>query len=78
MAEEIREREDSSAKWMGWLGIIAGIVSFFYAPFLFGGAAIILGLITAFSKANGLGWWAVVLGVIGAALNIVFHGIRLW
>lgn len=73
MAEEIRERQDSSAKWIGWIGIIAGILSFFYAPLLFGGAAVILGIITLFSKANGVGWWAIGLGVVGALANYWFY-----
>ena len=79
--DEVKERDqvkDTSALWMGWIGVAAGIVSFFYAPFLFGAAAVILGLITVFSKANGLGWWAIVLGIVGAFLNVIVHGVRFW
>lgn len=68
------EKNDTSALWMGWIGIVAGIISFFYAPLLFGGAAVVLGLITVFSKANTLGWWAIGLGIVGAAVNWFFNG----
>ena len=72
------QARDTSAVWMGWIGIVAALVSFFYAPFLFGGAAVILGLITVFSRANGLGWWAIALGIIGVFLNVITHGVRFW
>ncbi|MED0676557.1 hypothetical protein [Aneurinibacillus thermoaerophilus] len=74
--EETREEEtrDTSALWLGWIGIVAGIVAFFYAPLLFGGAAVILGLITVFSKANTLGWWAIGLGVVGIIVQWFYRG----
>ncbi|ALS22361.1 MULTISPECIES: hypothetical protein [Paenibacillus] len=68
--EKERDNTDSSALWMGWIGIIAGIIAFFFSPVLFGCAAIILGLITVFSQANNLGWWAIGLGLVGAAANM--------
>lgn len=75
MAKErdAREKTDASALWMGWIGVIAGVISFIYAPFLFGSVAVILGLITAFSKANTLGWWAIGLGIVGAITNWWFY-----
>ena len=45
-----RVREDTSARWIGWIGIVAGIMAFFFAPLLFGGAAVVLGLITYLVK----------------------------
>ena len=76
--EEKGRGRDTSAHLMGWIGVIAGIISFFYAPVLFGGIAIVLGLITVFSRANSLGWWAIVLGIVGSVLNMIYHGIRWW
>jgi hypothetical protein len=67
-------RQDGSALWMGWIGIAAGIVAFFYSPFLFGGAAIILGVITLFSRANTLGWWSIGLGIVGMIVRWFYHG----
>lgn len=29
MAEEIRERNDRSARWMGWMALAAGVLGFF-------------------------------------------------
>jgi hypothetical protein len=68
------EGQDTSALWMGWIGIAAGIVAFFYSPFLFGGAAVILGVITLFSRANTLGWWAIGLGIVGMVVRWFYHG----
>ncbi|RKD22065.1 hypothetical protein BEP19_13405 [Ammoniphilus oxalaticus] len=79
--EDVKRREDvrdRSAIWMAWLGILSGVISLFYAPFLFGGVALILGIITAFSKGYRLGWWALALGIVSPFLNIIFHGIRVW
>lgn len=69
MAEEIRERNDRSARWMGWMALAAGVLGFFFAPFLLGAAAVILGLITVFSQANNLGWFAIGIGVLAMAVN---------
>ncbi|WP_229683110.1 hypothetical protein [Virgibacillus oceani] len=69
MAEVMDDRRDNSALWMGWIGIAAGIISFFTMPVLFGIVAIVLGLITAFSKANALGWWAIIIGAAGIIVH---------
>ncbi|HEX7056478.1 MAG TPA: C4-dicarboxylate ABC transporter [Bacilli bacterium] len=69
----VQNKTDASALWMGWIGIVAGVIAFFYAPFIFGAVAVVLGLITVFSKANTLGWWACALGVIGAIANGWFY-----
>ncbi|MCF6092767.1 hypothetical protein L1765_02000 [Microaerobacter geothermalis] len=72
MAEEIRNEghgqggeravEDTSARWIGWIGIAASIIAFFFAPYIMGGAGIILGIIGLFSNAKTLSWWAIGLG----------------
>jgi hypothetical protein len=49
---------------LGWLGIIAAVVGFFYAPIWLGIAAVVLGLVTLASPQKALAWVAVVLGVI--------------
>ncbi|WP_188455647.1 C4-dicarboxylate ABC transporter [Virgibacillus oceani] len=67
MAEAIERNNDTSALWMGWIGIVAGVISFF-APML-GVVAIILGIVTAFSKAKTLGWFSIVIGVAGILVH---------
>lgn len=49
---------------LGWLGIIAAVVGFFYAPIWLGIIGIVLGLITLASPQKALAWVAVVLSVI--------------
>ncbi len=65
MGEAIEERNDMSALWMGWIGVIAGILSFFTLPIILGVAAIVLGIITVNSRAKALGWSSIVVGAIG-------------
>lgn len=43
------------ATWLGWVGIVAGIISFLAMPVFWVVAAIILGIITVFFKRT-LGW----------------------
>lgn len=69
MAETIEKRNDTSALWMGWIGIAAGIISFFILPFILGAVAIILGIITVNSKAKALGWWSIGIGVAGIMIH---------
>ncbi|MCG3420037.1 hypothetical protein [Oceanobacillus jordanicus] len=52
MAEAVERKNDTSALWMGWIGIVAGVISFFAFPLILGAIAIILGIITACSKAK--------------------------
>ncbi|MDP4105125.1 MAG: C4-dicarboxylate ABC transporter [Bacillota bacterium] len=49
---------------LGWLGIVAAVVGFFYAPIWLGIIGIVLGLITLASPQKALAWVAVVLSVI--------------
>ena len=64
-----RVREDTSARWIGWIGIVAGIMAFFFVPLLFGGAAVVLGVDYVFSQANTLGWWSAALGIVAMIAN---------
>ncbi|GGJ96372.1 hypothetical protein GCM10007063_18510 [Lentibacillus kapialis] len=65
MSETVENRNDTSALWMGWIGIVAGVISFFTLPLIFGIAAVILGIITVNSTAKTLGWWSIGVGVAG-------------
>lgn len=49
---------------LGWLGIIAAVVGFFYAPMWLGIIGFVLGLITLASPQKALAWVAVILSVI--------------
>jgi uncharacterized membrane protein len=49
---------------LGWIGIIAAVVGFFYAPMWLSIIGFVLGLITLASPQKALAWVAVVLSVI--------------
>lgn len=53
-----------TGKVLGWIGIVAAVVGFFYAPIWLGIVGLVLGLITLASPEKVLAWLAVVLGAI--------------
>lgn len=55
---------------LGWLGIIAAVVGFFYAPIWLGIIGVILGLITLASPQKALAWVAIVLSVIALLIPL--------
>ncbi|MCQ6278805.1 hypothetical protein [Bacillus sp. EB600] len=55
---------------LGWLGIIAALVGFFYAPIWLGIIGVILGLITLASPQKALAWVAIVLSVIALLIPL--------
>lgn len=64
---DIQEREGLSGdvgKWLGWIGIIVGIIGFFWLPTWMGVTAIVLGIIGLFSAQKTLSIVAIVAGVI--------------
>ena len=63
---------DVTGKIIGWLGIVVGVVGFFYAPLWLGAIGVVLGLITLASPQKILAWISVVIGVI--VLLIEFFG----
>lgn len=55
----------STALWVGLLGIVLGVLGFFYAPLWLGAGAVLLGLIAlAYSHKLLVGWISLILGVI--------------
>ncbi|SDI64416.1 C4-dicarboxylate ABC transporter [Natribacillus halophilus] len=55
---------ETSGQWLGWIGIIAAVIGFFWAPIFLGIVAIVLGLITLATPQKGLAWIAIALGAI--------------
>lgn len=70
----VRENRGTHLAWIGWLGIIAGIVSFVYSTYMLASIAILLGIVSLFSRAVGLGWTAIILGIIAMAARW-FYGV---
>lgn len=62
---------NTAGQWLGWLGIIAAVIGFFWQPIWMGIIALVLGIIGVFSPQKGLNWTAVVLGVIALIIGLV-------
>ena len=59
----------STGFWVGLLGIVLGVLSFFYAPLWLGAGAVLLGII-ALGYSQKLGWISLILGVIVLILTL--------
>lgn len=55
---------ESAGSWLGWIGIILGVIGWFSKPVYWGVIALILGIIGLFSPKKGLNWAAIIAGVI--------------
>ena len=56
---------------LGWLAIILAVIGFFYAPFWFGGGALVLGLICLAFPQKVIAWIAIVLGIIAVLIPVL-------
>ncbi|MDQ0199776.1 hypothetical protein [Neobacillus ginsengisoli] len=61
---------DMTGKLLGWLGIVVGVVGFFFAPIWLGIIAVVLGLISLASPQKVLAWLAIIIGVIVLLIQI--------
>ncbi|KAB2339000.1 C4-dicarboxylate ABC transporter [Cytobacillus depressus] len=57
--------------WLGWLGVIAAVVGFFFAPYWLGAIAVVLGLIVLASPQKALAWSSLVLGAIAILIPLL-------
>jgi hypothetical protein len=55
---------NSAGLWLGWIGIILGVIGFFWLPIWMSIGAILLGIIGLFSPQKVLNWIAIILGVV--------------
>lgn|GEM_PF-564732 len=62
---------DTAGKWLGWVGIVVGVVGFFWLRVWLGAIAAILGVIGLFSPQKKLSWVAIAAGVVAIILGIV-------
>jgi hypothetical protein len=58
-------------KWLGWLGVIIGVIGFFWAQITLGIIAGVLGLIGLASPEKTLSWMAVGAGVIALIIGFI-------
>lgn len=62
----------STGLWIGLLGVVLGVLGFFYAPLWLGAGAVLLGLTAlAYSHKLIVGWISLILGVVVLILTIL-------
>lgn len=62
---EVWMLNSSTGLWVGLLGIVLGVLGFFYAPLWLGAGAVLLGLVAlAYSYKSFVGWISLILGVV--------------
>lgn len=68
---EVWMLNSSTGLWVGLLGIVLGVLGFFYAPLWLGAGAVLLGLVAlAYSHKLVVGWISLILGVIVLILTL--------
>ena len=68
---DLDTRGTGTARTLTIIGFVCAVVSLFFAPIIFGVAAIVLGII-AYRKGDPLGMWAAVAGVVGMIAGFAF------
>lgn len=61
---------DVNRKGMGYIALALAILSLFFSPILFGGAALILGFVARNRGAEGLGNWAIGIGAVSVIIGL--------
>lgn len=61
---------DVVGMWLGWIGIILGVIGLFVFRYVLGGAAIVLGVIGLFSPKKGLNAVAILIGLIAVIIQM--------
>jgi len=54
----------------GWIGLALSIISFFFIPFLFSIAGIIVGIIARNRRSTALGYSAIIVGALSFIFNL--------
>ncbi|SFJ20331.1 hypothetical protein SAMN04487936_101303 [Halobacillus dabanensis] len=70
--KETTMEDDDVKVGMGWLGLSAAILSFFFAPLILGAAGIILGIIGKRRGADTLGNMAIIISIVSIAFSMFF------
>lgn len=67
---EADERSDEVQHVYGWIGLALSIISFFFIPFLFSVAGIIVGVIARNRHSLILGYSAIIVGALSFIINL--------
>lgn len=64
------EQTDQVHHVYGWIGLALSIISFFFIPFLFSTAGIIVGVIARNRRSFALGYSAIIIGALSFIINL--------
>ena len=64
---------NTAGLWVGWIGIIIGVIGFFWQPVWLGIIALVLGIINLFSPQKALAWVAIAIGAIALIIAMVWQ-----
>lgn len=70
MTAENTKISNSGGLWLGWIGIILGIIGFFWQPIFLGITSVILGIIGLQSPQKDLNIAAIVVGAISFIIGL--------
>ena len=62
---------DTIGKYLGWIGIIVGVIGFFWMPISLGIAAVVIGIIGLFSPERTINIVAIIVGVLALVIGLV-------
>lgn len=65
-----KQMSEAAGNWLGWLGIIVGVIGFFWQHIWMGGITIVLGIIGCFSPKKSLNTVAIVIGAIALIIGL--------
>lgn len=62
---------ETFGKYLGWIGIVIGVVGFFWMPITLGIIAIVLGIIGLFSQERTINIVTIIVGVLALIIGII-------
>ncbi|NLJ75529.1 MAG: C4-dicarboxylate ABC transporter [Firmicutes bacterium] len=62
---------ETTGTWLGWIGIIAGLIGFAWQPIFMPIVALVLGIITIQSPKRTIGWISVAVGAVALIVGLV-------
>ena len=62
---------ETAGTWLGWIGIIAGLIGFAWQPIFMPIVGLVLGVLTILSPKRTIGWVSVVIGAISLIVGLV-------
>ena len=62
---------ETVGKYLGWIGIVIGVVGFFWMPITLGIIAIALGIIGLFSQERTINIITIIVGVLALIIGII-------